>query len=372
MLCELQRLYNLENESIACNLRRGKTQSVCVGQIDICYMSILIVDDDSGIRKVLELRLIAEGFDVVVAINAKDAFGCLGMGQEACVDQSIDLILMDILMPDVRGIEACRQIKDNTALMDIPIILMTASSDTQHLEEAFNAGAIDYISKPFKKVELLARIRSALRLKSEIDKRKIHEQELTETTRKLQEANQQLTKLSSVDGLTEVYNRRYFDEVLDREFQRAIRNSTSLSLIMIDVDGFKAFNDTYGHQLGDRCLKRISLALKSAINRSHDFVARYGGEEFAVMLPETSQEGVDRMAATLLDKVRGLEIEHLNSPVGDRVTISLGTVSMLPNQSNTSADLIARADQALYQSKANGRNRSTSNSEFSPERHSPD
>ncbi len=367
MLCEPQRLFELENKPVACKLRGGKTQSVCVGRIDIGYMSILIVDDDSGIRKVLELRLVAEGFDVIAAVNAKDAFGYLGMGQGACVDKSIDLILMDILMPDVRGIEACRQIKENTALMDIPIILMTASSDTQHLEEAFNAGAIDYISKPFKKVELLARIRSALRLKSEIDKRKIHEQELIETTKKLQEANQQLIRLSSVDGLTEVYNRRYFDQALDKEFQRAIRNNTFLSLIMIDVDGFKAFNDTYGHQLGDKCLKRISLALNSIINRSHDFVARYGGEEFAVILPETSQEGVDRMAATLLDKVRGLEIEHLSAPVGNCVTISLGTVSMVPKKSNTSADLIARADQALYQSKANGRNCFTSSPSVSPE-----
>ncbi len=324
-------------------------------------MSILIVDDDSGIRKVLELRLIAEGFAVIAAVDAKDAFGYLGMGTDGDKPtHPIDLILMDILMPDVRGIEACRQIKQYSELRDIPIILMTASSDTQHLEEAFNAGAIDYISKPFKKVELLARIRSALRLKSEIDKRKIHEQELTETTKKLQEANELLTKLSSIDALTDVYNRRYFDQALDREFQRAVRNNYPLSLIMIDVDGFKAYNDRYGHQCGDQCLKSISSALKSAINRSHDFVARYGGEEFAIILPDTSESGATRMAESLIDNVRGLDIEHESAPVGNRVTISLGSASCIPKLGATPPDLIARADKALYQSKTNGRNRNTS------------
>lgn len=326
-------------------------------------MSILIVDDDSGIRNVLELRLVAEGFTVIAAVSAKEAFQYLGIGTDSeKATSSIDLILMDILMPDVRGIEACRQIKQYSSLKDIPIILMTASSDSQHLEEAFNAGAIDYISKPFKKVELLARIRSALRLKSEIDKRKIHEQELTETTRKLQQANELLTRLSSIDALTDVYNRRFFDQAIDREFQRAMRTNSPLSLIMIDVDGFKAFNDIYGHQKGDQCLKSIATALKSSINRSHDLVARYGGEEFAIILPDTSQSGAERMAETLLNNVRALAIEHESAPVNNRVTISLGSVSCIPMQGVTPPDLIARADKALYQSKTGGRNRYTATS----------
>ena len=129
---------------------------------------------------------------------------------------------------------------------------------------------------------------------------------------------------------------------------------------MIDVDGFKAYNDRYGHQRGDQCLTSISKALKSAINRSHDFVARYGGEEFAIILPDTAQSGTERMADTLLENVRRLNIEHESAPVGNRVTISLGSASCVPKLGAAPSDLIARADRALYQSKANGRNRNTS------------
>jgi diguanylate cyclase (GGDEF)-like protein len=278
-------------------------------------------------------------------------------GREA--DAGIDLILMDILMPDIRGIDACRKIKSDESLKDIPIILMTASSDDQHLEEAFDAGAMDYIEKPFKKVELLARIRSALRLKSEIDQRKRREQELIVAARDLNEANIKLARLSAVDGLTEVFNRRYFDHAVEKEFQRSIRNQSPISLIMIDIDGFKAFNDCYGHLRGDGCLKQIASALKRIFNRSHDFIARYGGEEFVVVLPETSREGAERLAEALRSRVESLSINHITAPVGTCVTISLGVASMVPQPGNASEELINRADRALYQSKRAGRNRVT-------------
>lgn len=304
------------------------------------------------------MRLVAEGFEVVVASCAQDAFSHLGLTGDTDPDQDpgIDLILMDILMPDIRGIDACRQIKSVAGLRDIPIILMTASSDAKHLEEAFNAGAMDYIPKPFRKVELLARIRSALRLKFEIDRRLRREQELTATARELRLANSKLARLSEIDGLTEVFNRRYLDRVLDKEFQRAMRNRTGLSVIMIDLDGFKAFNDLYGHQLGDECLKRIASAFRSQVNRSHDVVARYGGEEFVVVLPETTEEGAQALAETLRSRVSSLDIRHEAAPVGDRVSISLGIACAVPAMGMVPADLVALADKALYQSKERGRN----------------
>lgn len=322
-------------------------------------MTILIVDDDNGIRKVLELRLASEGFSILGAKNAKEAYRMLGMDGEDAEEPQVDLILMDILMPDIRGIDACREIKANEALKDIPIILMTASSDEQHLEEAFDAGATDYIAKPFKKVELLSRIRSALRLKSEIDQRKRREVELTIAANELHEANIKLARLSSVDGLTEVFNRRYFDNALEKEFQRSVRNHVAISLIMIDIDGFKAYNDFYGHLRGDRCLKQIATALKKVFKRSHDFIARYGGEEFVVVLPETSREGAGNMAEALRAQVEKLAIDHIKAPVGTCVTISLGVASMVPQPGNVSEELINRADRALYHSKITGRNRVT-------------
>ncbi|MCI0654243.1 MAG: diguanylate cyclase [Methylococcaceae bacterium] len=322
-------------------------------------MSILLVDDDSGIRRVLEFRLRSEGFHTISARNAREAYKLLGIYGGNQPGSGIDLILMDILMPDIRGIDACTEIKSMESLKDIPIILMTASSDYQHLEEAFNAGAMDYISKPFKNTELLARIRSALRLKSEIDQRKHREEELVIAARELREANIQLERLSAVDGLTQIFNRRYFDAVLAKEFQRSIRNQTPISLIMIDIDGFKAFNDFYGHVRGDECLKQIATELNKVVKRSHDFIARYGGEEFAVVLPETSTEGVASMAEALRSRMESLSIDHLKAPAGTCVTISLGATSMLPRIGTALEELIKRADRALYQSKMTGRNRFT-------------
>lgn len=339
-------------------LRTDGVRGVYIGEC-VFFMSILIVDDDNSIRKVLRIRLVGEGYDVICAANATQAYHHLGLVEGSSFNDSIDLILMDILMPDIRGIDACKAIKSVAALRDIPIILMTASSDAKHLEEAFNAGAMDYIAKPFRKVELLARLRSALRLKIEIDKRHKRERELTEAARDLRIANIKLSKLSELDGLTEVFNRRYFDKGLEKEFQRAMRNHVPLSLIMIDIDGFKAFNDLYGHQIGDQCLKKIAALFRSVINRSHDMVARYGGEEFAVVLPETTEQGAKDFAETLRSQVRALNIEHKAAPVGDKVSISLGTASVVPCVGMVPADLISLADQALYRSKSEGRNRVT-------------
>ena len=181
--------------------------------------------------------------------------------------------------------------KKNNRFRDIPIVMVTGKTESVYLQSAFDTGAIDYITKPINKIELIARIRSVLKLKNETDHRKEREQELVELNQKLDKANEKLKYLSYVDRLTEVNNRRYFEEFSDKEWNRAVRNSTPFSLIMIDIDFFKNYNDSYGHLKGDECLRKIAGITKQTIKRAGDFVARYGGEEFVVVLPDTDKIG---------------------------------------------------------------------------------
>ncbi len=324
-------------------------------------MKILIVDDSPDSQLLIKSILEYAGYkDLLTANSALEAFKRLGMDSNATVSTDIDLILMDIVMPEMDGIEACRLIKSFEYLRDIPIIIVTATA--KDLQMAFAAGATDYITKPLNKVELLARVSSALRLKREIDNRKAREQELMKLTQQLEELNQMLQRLSSLDGLTGIANRRHFDLILKQEWRRALRDATPLSLILIDVDFFKAYNDTYGHQMGDDCLKRVANSLKGVLKRPTDLIARYGGEEFVVLLPKTDVGGAIALAEEMRAGVEALGITHARSQATDRVTISLGVATVTPNPDSSHAELIAEADHALYQAKQEGRNRVKSSS----------
>ncbi|RMG04742.1 MAG: diguanylate cyclase [Nitrospirae bacterium] len=290
----------------------------------------------------------ADYSDVILCGSADEAFKVM----EEC---DVDLILMDVMMPGVDGIEACRRINEKKEMLDIPIIMVTAKDDREHLQRAFSVGALDYVTKPFDKVELLARVRSALKLKCEMDKRKARERELEEMTRKLEKANAQLRRLSSVDGLTGVANRRTFDETLSQELKRAVRSRQPISLVMIDVDYFKLFNDTYGHQKGDDCLKSIAGVLKTLLKRPGDLPARYGGEEFACILAGTSSEGASKIVSEIQESLGQLNIPHEGSPYGV-VTISAGIVTAIPDMNITPQEIIRYADEALYMAKRGGRN----------------
>lgn len=320
-------------------------------------MSILIVDDSQDELLLLQRILNNGGYkEILLAMSANEAFDILKLENSSSADVSVDLILMDIMMPEIDGIEACSKIKGDDRLKDIPIVIVTASSDVEKLHWAFSAGAVDYIGKPVKKVELLARVSSALRLKHEIDNRKAHEKELEDLTRKLETANKRLEQMSMTDGLTGIANRRYFDEIMQQEWLRAARGHTSLSLILVDIDYFKAFNDTYGHQAGDYCLKKIASALKDALNRPADLITRYGGEEFAAILPETDINGGVVLAEAMRKKVAKLNLPHKKSKTAAHVSISLGVSSAI-TEGNSLTTLIGLADKALYKAKDNGRNR---------------
>ncbi len=318
-------------------------------------MNILVVDDAREIRLLLENYLRQSGYDniefvtngeeLMIKITEKDLTAC-----------ELDLILLDVVLPDMNGVEICRCLKMEPAMQDIPIIMVTGKQDDQTLREAFEAGAMDYIKKPISKIELKARVASALRLRKEIKKRNARERELKEATRKLKVANKKLEKLASQDELTGLANRRLFEERLNEEWNRARREDSSMGLIMLDIDHFKYYNDLYGHQAGDDCIKKLAEKLEKLLYRPGDLVARYGGEEFAAILPKTVIPGVERVAERIRKGVRDLEIEHEDSPVDEYVTVSVGGTASNYCREGEPEMLVEKADKALYAAKKDGRN----------------
>jgi diguanylate cyclase (GGDEF)-like protein len=325
--------------------------------------NILIIDDDRFSRVLLEGLLKKEGYNLIFAVDsAQTAVHLLGMDGSNPEPVEVDLILLDVMMPDIDGIQMCTMINSAEKYQDVPIIMVTGIHEDVTLQKAFSAGAIDYITKPFKKVELLARVRSALKLKSEIDRRKTREAELLEVTLLLEEHVSQLRQTSLTDGLTGVANRRSFDESIFKDYQRILRLNyrdmiqVPLSLFLLDIDHFKRFNDTYGHIEGDRCLQLVAHLISQTVKRSGDLVARYGGEEFVILLPDTTFEDACLLAERVRSLIEFQKTPNIQSDVSPYVTVSIGVSTIVPLEGASIETVIEAADTALYQAKTAGRN----------------
>jgi two-component system cell cycle response regulator len=294
-------------------------------------MRILIADDDAVSRRLLEALLTRQGYDVVAVSDGTEAWQVL-QGQDPP-----RLAVLDWLMADMDGLEVCRRVRERPELGDVYVILLTSRGDQEHIVEGLQAGANDYVTKPFNRNELLARVRVGERmvgLQAELAVRV-----------------QELAALAMIDGLTGIANRRTFDARLEFECLRTSRFDSPLALIMLDLDHFKSFNDSYGHQAGDEVLKVMGRLLSSN-SRNTDLVARYGGEEFAVILVNTDIDAAKEAAERLRARIESEPWSHR------LVTVSVGIASC-DHGPVAVPELISHADRALYFSKKQGRNRAT-------------
>lgn len=294
---------------------------------DTLRQTVLIVDD-TPVNIQLLGELLDGDYDVCFATSGAEALEILSRTQP-------DLILLDVMMPGMSGYDVCARLKADPLLCEIPVIFITALSQQNDEINGLKAGAVDYITKPFNPMIVKLRVKNQLELKRYRD---IH-------------ARQAL-----LDGLTGIPNRRAFDEQLQREWSRMQRSRTELSLILLDIDHFKQYNDTYGHLEGDECLRRVVAALLSSL-RASDFAARYGGEEFVCILPETDRAGTAITAERIRRAVELLKIPHASSLVTPWVTVSLGCATQSAECEEAPDQLVASADRMLYQAKTEGRNR---------------
>lgn len=290
--------------------------------------TILIVDDEAASFAILS-QVLKDKYRVLVAKNGEQAL--------KIVDRdAVDCILLDILMPGMDGYEVLRRLKNSDHSKDIAVILTTAKSEDQDEGKGLHLGAVDYIRKPFNLPIVEARVRTHLELRLK---------------------NRILTELVSLDGLTNIYNRRKFDESLTQEFKRNQRAGLCLGLLLLDVDHFKPYNDNYGHAAGDACLRRVASCLKGALKRPGDFLARYGGQEFVMLLPDTDSNGLAWMAQNVQQRLQELHIPHEFSPTASCLTLSIGgAVARAQNGCKSANELLQRAGAQLCEAKNAGRN----------------
>ncbi|VXD23544.1 diguanylate cyclase domain-containing protein [Planktothrix paucivesiculata] len=327
------------------------------------HHNLLIVDDEPDNIRVLSALLSQQGYYVRKSLNAQ-------MALIAIESIKPDLILLDIRMPGVNGYELCRRLKSNLETHDIPIIFISALNQVEDIIQAFSAGGIDYITKPFKVDEVLARVKNQLTI-CDLKKKLIEQnQQLLQQNSQLEEevrirqqaeeslqtVNRQLQNLASYDSLTTLANRRHFDEYFAETWKQMMQEQKPLCLLLCDLDCFKNYNDNYGHPAGDICLKLVAQALDRSVSHNQDLVARYGGEEFAVILPNTDLEGALKVAQTIHQEVQRLKIDHNYSTVNSIVTVSIGISYQIPQPDTSPEQLLKIADQALYEAKQKGRN----------------
>ena len=288
----------------------------------------LLIFDDEKQNRLLLTELFGTTYKIIQAKNGVQAL-------EKARQHRPDLILLDVLMPEMDGMGVLRELKRDDATRLIPVIFITALSSATDEENGLNLGAVDYISKPFHPPIVRVRVRNQLQL--------VHQQRLLE-------------QLASLDGLTGIPNRRQFDATLLKEWHRCQRNQQPLSLIVADVDFFKKYNDALGHAAGDRVLQEVAATLRQAARRPGDLVARYGGEEFVLLLPETDATGAQALAEGLQQLLHSKAFAHPTSSLGPWLTMSMGGNTIVPSTTALDPEFFALADAALYRAKHQGRN----------------
>ena len=304
---------------------------------------ILLVDDDPFVRNMLGDLLESEGYTVATAANGREGLDC-------CLeDRDVELVISDMNMEEMDGLEFIKAFRQHDP--QTPIIILTVNDEITVALDALRSGADDYILKDETITEtILFSIRRVM-------EKYLLKQQYLRLLEELQRKNRELERLSFLDGLTGIPNRRYFDKTLRQEWRRTRREELPLSLVMIDIDFFKDYNDAYGHLQGDDCLRQVARTLEASLHRPGDMVFRYGGEEFAAILPGTDAAGATAVAEKIREAVSGLSIPHSRSGVGDTITISLGVATSPPEGTDDREAFIAHADGALYAAKQAGRNR---------------
>ncbi len=324
--------------------------------------TILLVDDDPVNIKVLLNYLSSRDFKFLIANNGQESLDIVRNNPD------VDIVLLDVMMPKMSGYETCKIIREEFSIKkeDLPILLLTAKNQPENVVEGFMSGANDYIPKPITKEELIARIdfhlvhstttKDLKSLKANLEKMVDERTQNLETTlAKLHEANTTLEELTIKDGLTGVFNRRYFNQHLHKEWKRVYRSKSELSLMLIDIDHFKKVNDTYGHQCGDNCLKELVRNISETLKRETDALCRYGGEEFAVILPETPITGALILAENIRKVIENMKFQFEGERIP--VTISIGVSTIHGGKKSESNQLISNADKELYKAKETGRNK---------------
>lgn len=312
------------------------------------YLSmVLLVDDQVLICEAVRRALSGEAdIDFHYCTNPLDAV-------HTAESLKPTVILQDLVMPGVDGLDLVRQYRATAATHSVPVIVLSTKEEPSIKSDAFRAGANDYLVKLPDRVELIARIRYHSRAYLDHVQRDAAYSALRESQRQLLNANLELQRLTRIDGLTSLGNRRYFDEYIQAEWRRAVRTRLPISLLMIDVDNFKRYNDAYGHLAGDEVLKRVAEVIQTGARRTGDLAARFGGEEFVVVLIDAVLDGAGTIAERLVERVRDLGIPH----GAGQVTISVGVASMVPGDFTSPEDVINAADLALFRAKAAGRDR---------------
>lgn len=322
-------------------------------------MGILIVDDSkcerTGMKNVLQK---AGHKNVITAASADKAFETLGFngGNPPLNPLNIDCILMDFVMPEVDGIEACKKIRSSEYYLRTPIIMVTSMHDGEFVKHAFEAGVDHYVKKPINDVELTARVNKIVKLRKEKANLEKREATLGNVVDRLKRSNAELKELTQFDKLTATPTKVRFEEQFSVEWLRAVREKNPLSLIMIDIDSFEAFNKHYSAKKGDLCLKEVAKGLKAEMHRPADLLARHGDDDFVIMLPDTNQVGAMIVAEGLKKAIKEMRIPNEKSLVGDHLTISMGVSSAYPSVKLRSPLMIEAAQQALKGAKLGGRN----------------